>query len=38
MVKMKKLYCVIWGKYRKLEIPKIAYIFEKDSSSFYCLQ
>ena len=26
---MKKLYCVICGKYRKLEKPKISYIFEK---------
>ena len=27
--KMKKLYCVICGKYRKFEKPKISYIFEK---------
>ena len=26
---MKKLSCVIYGKYRKLEKPKIAYILEK---------
>ena len=26
---MKKLYCVICGKYRKFEKPKILYIFEK---------
>ena len=26
---MKKLYCVISGKYRKLEKPKIPYILEK---------
>ena len=26
---MKKLYCVICGKYRKIKKPKISYIFEK---------
>ena len=26
---MKKLYCVICGKYRKFEKPKISYVFEK---------
>ena len=26
---MKKLYCVVWGKYRKFEKPKISYILEK---------
>ena len=26
---MKKLYCVIFGKYRKLAKPKILYLFEK---------
>ena len=26
---MKRLYCVICGKYRKFEKPKISYIFEK---------
>ena len=26
---MKKLYCVICGKYRKFEKPKISYIFKK---------
>ena len=26
---MKKLYCVICGKYRKFEKLKISYIFEK---------
>ena len=26
---MKKLYCVIFGKYRKLEKPKISYMLEK---------
>ena len=28
-IKMKKIYCVICGKYRKFEKPKISYIFEK---------
>ena len=26
---MKQLYCVICGKYRKFEKPKISYILEK---------
>ena len=26
---MKKLYCVICGKYGKIEKPRISYIFEK---------
>ena len=26
---MKKLYCVICGKYRKFETPKISYLLEK---------
>ena len=26
---MKKLYCVISGKYRKFEKPKISYLLEK---------
>ena len=26
---MKKLYCVICGKYRKFERPKMSYILEK---------
>ena len=26
---MKKLYCVICGKYRQFNNPKISYIFEK---------
>ena len=26
---MKKLYCIICGKYRKLKKPKISYDFEK---------
>ena len=29
--KMKKLYCVICGKYRKFEKPKISYLLEKIS-------
>ena len=28
---MKELYCVICGKYRKLEKPKISYLLEKTS-------
>ena len=28
-IKMKKIYCVICGKYREFEKPKISYIFEK---------
>ena len=27
--KVKKLYCVICGKYRKFEKPKISYLLEK---------
>ena len=26
---MKKIYCVIWGKYREFEKPKISYLLEK---------
>ena len=26
---MKKLYCIIWGKYKKSEKPKISYLLEK---------
>ena len=26
---MKKIYCVICGKYRKIEKPKISYLLEK---------
>ena len=26
---MKKLYCVICGKYRKFENPKVSYLLEK---------
>ena len=29
MVKIKKLYCIIHGKYRKLKKSKISYIFKK---------
>ena len=28
---MKKLYCVICGKYRKFEEPKISFLLEKTS-------
>ena len=28
-VKIKKIFCVICGKYRKFKKPKISYIFEK---------
>ena len=27
--KMKKLYCIICGKYRKFEKPKVSYLLEK---------
>ena len=27
--KIKKLYCIIFSKYRKFEKPKISYLFEK---------
>ena len=27
--KMKKIYCIICGKYRKFEKPKISYLIEK---------
>ena len=34
--KMKELYCVICGKYRKFEKPKISYLLEKTSTiSFF---
>ena len=26
---MKKIYCIICGKYRKFEKPKVRYIFKK---------
>ena len=28
-VKMGELYCIVYGKYRKFEKPKISYILEK---------
>ena len=28
---MEKLFCVIFGKYRKFEKPKISYLLEKTS-------
>ena len=33
--KMKKSYCVICGKHRKLKNPKPSYIFEKNSCFYY---
>ena len=33
---MKKLYCVICGKYRKFEKPKISYLLEKTVLSIIC--
>ena len=36
--KIKTLYCVICGKYRKFEKPKTSYLLEKNISSFYHLQ
>ena len=33
---MKKLYCVICGKYRKFEKPKISDILEKTVLSITC--
>ena len=33
---MKKLYCIICGKYRKLETPKISYLLEKTVPSIIC--
>ena len=35
---MKKIYCVICGKYRKFKNPKIPYIFKKNIRSFYYLK
>ena len=29
MIKMKKIYCIICGKYRKFKNPKISHVFEK---------
>ena len=34
---MKKLYCIICGRYRKFEKPKISHLLE-NISSFYYLQ
>ena len=36
MIKMKRNYCVICGKYRKFKKPKISYIFEKTVISIIC--
>ena len=33
---MKKLYCIICGKYRKFEKPKISFILEKALLSIIC--
>ena len=33
---MKKLYCIICGKYRKFEKPKVSYILEKTFLSIIC--
>ena len=33
---MKKLYCVIYGKYRNFKNPKILCIFEKTVLSIIC--
>ena len=33
---MKKIYCVIWGKYRKFEKPKISYLLEKTVLPIIC--
>ena len=33
--KMKKLYCVLCGKDRKFEKPKISYLIKNISSFFY---
>ena len=34
--KLKKLYCIICGKYRKLEKPKISQLLEKTVLSIVC--
>ena len=36
--KMKKLYCVSCGNYRKFKNPKISYILENNITSFHYLQ
>ena len=33
---MKKLYCDIYGNYRKIKNPNISYIFEKTVFSIIC--
>ena len=35
---MKKLYCIICGKYKKLEKPKMLYLLEKTFLSIICNQ
>ena len=35
---MKKLYCIICGKYKKLEKPKMLYLLEKTVLSIICNQ
>ena len=35
---MKKLYCIICGKYKKLEKPKMLYLLEKTVLSIICSQ
>ena len=35
---MKKLYCVICGKYKKFEKPKMLYLLEKTVLSIICSQ
>ena len=35
---MKKVYCVICGKYRKFEKPKTSYILEKTVLSIICIK
>ena len=37
-IKIKNIYCVLCGKYRKFRHQKISYIFEKNISSFDYLQ
>ena len=31
---MEKIYCVIFGRYRKFKNPKISYVFEKKHKFF----
>ena len=35
---MKKLDCIICGKYKEFEKPKTSYLLEKNTSYFYYLQ